>query len=90
MGGHRAVPGTAGPGDGDRLFAGLVGGDPDLVVGGDAGMLRLQSPDALPHLVEPFVGAGARQPLVELGQGGLEAVAKRSTMPRSFSARASE
>ena len=36
-------------------------------------MLRLQSPDALPHLVEPFVGAGARQPLVELGQGGLEA-----------------
>ena len=36
-------------------------------------MLRLQPPDALPHLVEPLVGAGPRQPFVELGQGRLEA-----------------
>ena len=36
-------------------------------------MLGLQSPDALPDLVEALVRAGARQPVVELRQGGLEA-----------------
>ena len=73
MRGHRAVLGATGPGDGDGLVAGFVGGDRDLVVRGDAGMLCFQSPDALPDLAEALVGFGARQPVVELGQGRLEA-----------------
>ena len=73
MGGHRAVLGPSGPSDGGGLLTSLVGGDLDLVVLGDAGMLGSQSPDALPDLSEALVGAGARQPLVERGQGGLEA-----------------
>ena len=36
-------------------------------------MLGSQSPNALPDLSEALVGAGARQPLVERGQRGLEA-----------------
>ena len=36
-------------------------------------MLCFQAPDALPDLAEALVGAGAGQPVVELGQGGLEA-----------------
>ena len=36
-------------------------------------MLGFQPSDALPDLVEPFVRAGAGQPVVELRQGGLEA-----------------
>ena len=52
---------------------GLVGDDLDLVVPGDTGMPGFQSPDALPDLAESLVGAGAGQPLVERGQGGLEA-----------------
>ena len=90
MGNHRAVLGAAGPGDGAGLVAGLVGGDGDLVVRGDAGVFGLQSSDALPDLVEPLVRSRAGQPVVELRQGGLEAGGERSTMPRSFSARSSE
>ena len=70
---QRAVLRAAGPGEGDSLVAALVSADPDLVVRGDAGVLGFQPPDALPDLVEPLVGAGARQPVVELRQGGLEA-----------------
>ena len=73
MGGHRAVLRAAGPGDGDGFVAGLVGGDGDLVVRGGAGVLCFQAPDALPDLGEALVGAGARQPVVEFGERGLEA-----------------
>ena len=58
MGEHRAVLRAAGPGDGDGRVAGLVGGDVDLVVGGDAGMPGLEAPDALPDLFDALVGAG--------------------------------
>ena len=73
MGGHRAVLGLTGPGDGGGLLAGFVGGDGDLVMGGDARVLGFEAPDALPDLWEALVGAGARQPVVELGEGGFEA-----------------
>ena len=90
MGGHRAVLGPSGPGDGGGLLPGLVGGDLDLVVLGDAGMLGSEPPDALPDLSEALVGAGARQPLVELVRAVSKRAAARSTMARSFSARSSE
>ena len=91
MGEHRAVLGAAVPGDGNGPLAGLVGGDPDLIVRGDAGMLGFQAPDALPDLLEALVGRGdAPAPRGASSERPRSEVAKRSTMPRSFSARSSE
>ncbi len=73
MGGHRAVLGAPGPGDGGGPLAGLVGGDVDPVVLGGAGVFGLQAADALPDLGDALVGAGAGEPVVELREGVLEA-----------------
>ena len=51
----------------------MVGVKRDVVVLGDAAAFLLEPADALPDLVELFVGPGSGQPLGELGQCVLEA-----------------
>ena len=73
MGHHRAGEGAADEAHGGGALAGLVGVEFDGVVLGDAAALSFEPTDALPDLVESFLGAGLGEPFGELGERVLEA-----------------
>ncbi len=90
VGGPRAVLGASGPGAGDGLVAGLVGGDVDLVGGGDAGRPGCEAPAALLDLVEALGAFGRDSPAGSLARAASQRVAQRSTRPRACAARSAE
>ena len=73
MGHHRTGERAADEAHGGGTLAGLVGVEFDVVVLGDAAALSFEPTNALPDLVEVFLGTRFGQPFGELGQCVLEA-----------------
>ena len=74
MGHHRAGEPAAGEAHGRGALSGFIRVELDVIVLSDAAAVFLESTDALPDLVDAFLGSWFGEPLGELGECVLEAV----------------